>query len=77
VRHEVAKQTVAAGSHLNATYCSVSSSLPGHATRVIWWCEALGTMKPRETVEESVKTNQICQYQGGEVLEMSGMVNVM
>ena len=28
VRHEVAIQTVAADSHLHATYCSVSSSLP-------------------------------------------------
>ncbi|HDV5785647.1 TPA: hypothetical protein RJD83_002619 [Legionella pneumophila] len=60
MRHDVAIQTVAAGSHLNATYCSVSSSLPGHATGVIWWSEALGTMEPRETVDESVKTNRIC-----------------
>ena len=35
VRHEVAMQTVAADSHLHATYCSVSSSLPGHAIGVI------------------------------------------
>ena len=35
VRHEVAMQTVAAESHLHATYCSVSSSLPGHAIGVI------------------------------------------
>lgn len=77
MRHDVAIQTVAAGSHLKATYCSVSSSLPRHAIEVIRWCEALGTMKPRETVEESVKMNQICQHKGGEGLEMSGMVNVM
>ena len=60
VRHDVAIQTVAAGSHLSATYCSVSSSLPRHPTGVIWWCEALGTMEPRETVDESVRTNRIC-----------------
>ncbi|MCW8410584.1 hypothetical protein OQJ13_16515 [Legionella sp. PATHC035] len=35
VRHEVAMQTVAADSHLHATYCSVSSSLPKHAIGVI------------------------------------------
>jgi len=35
VRHEVAIQTVAAGGHLKATYCSVSSSLPGHAIGAI------------------------------------------
>jgi len=44
VRHEVAKQTVAADSHLHATYCSVSSSLPERAIGVIRWCEASGTM---------------------------------
>ena len=77
MRHDVAIQTVAAGSHLKATYCSVSSSLPGHAIGVIRWYEALGTMEPRETVDESVKTNRICQHQGGEELGMSGMVNVM
>ena len=60
VRHEVAKQTVAAESHLHATCCSVSSSLPKHAIGVIRWCEALGTMKPRETVGESARINRIC-----------------
>jgi len=35
VRHEVAMQTVAAESHLHATYCSVSSSLPEHAIGAI------------------------------------------
>jgi hypothetical protein len=60
VRHEVTIQTVATGSHLKATYCSVSSSLPRHATGVIRWYEALGTMKPRVTVDASVKTNRIC-----------------
>ncbi len=35
VRHEVAMQTVAADSHLHATCCSVSSSLPEHAIGVI------------------------------------------
>jgi hypothetical protein len=44
VRHEVAIQTVAADSHLHATYCSVSSSLPKHAVGAIRWYEALGTI---------------------------------
>ena len=44
VRHEVAIQTVAAESHLHATYCSVSSSLPEHAIGVIRSYEASGTM---------------------------------
>ena len=35
VRHDVAIQTVAADSHLHATCCSVSSSLPEHAIGVI------------------------------------------
>jgi len=35
VRHDVAMQTVATESHLYATYCSVSSSLPEHAIGVI------------------------------------------
>ena len=60
VRHDVAKQTVATDSHLHATYCSVSSSLPEHAIGVIRWYEASGTMKPRETVGGSVRTNRIC-----------------
>ncbi len=77
VRHDVAKQTVAAGSHLKATYCSVSSSLPRHAIGVIRWSEALGTMEPRETVDKSVRISRICQHYGGEALGMNGMVNVM
>jgi len=51
-------QTVAADSHLHATCCSVSSSLPEHATGVIRWYEASGTMKPRETVDEAVRTRR-------------------
>ena len=59
VRHEVTLQTVAANSHLHATYCSVSSSLLKHASRVIRWCEALRTMNPRETVGKSARMSRI------------------
>ena len=62
---------------LEETCCSVSSSLPEHAIVATRWCEASGTMNPRETVEDSVRENQNYQHEGGEGLGMNDMVNVM
>ena len=42
LRHEVAK--IAVETQLeDSTWCSATSTLPGRATGVIQWCEALGT----------------------------------
>ena len=40
---------------LAETCYSVSSFLPKRAITAMQWCEALGTMKPRATVEEFVR----------------------